>query len=50
MSMERKVGEEFFSGFYGTSYEVFETSTETCEGCAFLNGTNLNGECKAVYK
>lgn len=50
MSMERKVGEEFFSVFYGTSYEVFETSRETCEGCAFFNGTNLKGECKAVYK
>ena len=47
--MERKVGEEFFSGFYGKNYEVIETERETCTECAFLNGTEMKGDCIAIY-
>ncbi len=57
MSMERKVGDEFFSGFYGTSYEVKESSRDTCDGCAFTNGINRcngvfeeTGDCSLKYR
>lgn len=32
---ERKIGDEFFSGFYGKNYEV--CSSESCEGCDFAS-------------
>ena len=44
--MERKVGEEFFSGFYGTSYKVIESLRDTCNGCDFYN----IGRCKGVLE
>ena len=43
--MDREVGEEFFSGFYGKSYKVIN-SKGTCTGCAFNTGIG----CRAVYK
>ena len=57
MSMERKVGDEFFSGYYGTSYKVIPSSRDTCDGCAFSNGTNRckgvleeTGDCASIYR
>lgn len=36
--LERKVGDEFFSGFYGKSYKVCRPkSANKCIGCAFDN-------------
>ncbi len=38
--LERKVGDEFFSGFYGKSYKVCLPKTcKKCEGCAFSKCT-----------
>ena len=57
MSMERKVGDEFFSGFYGASYEVCEAELEgTCRGCAFQAVIGCNacledtGHCSATHR
>ena len=53
--MERKVGDEFFSGFYGTSYKVIQTSRDTCNGCAFSNGIcngvlEETGDCSSIHR
>lgn len=55
--MDRKVGEEFFSGFYGTSYKVIESPNGKCNGCAFNNGINRcngileeTGDCSLKFR
>lgn len=55
--MERKVGEEFFSGFCGESYEVCEAELEgTCLGCDFQAGIGFkacledDGYCSATHR
>ena len=38
--LERKVGDEFFSGFYGKSYKVCRPkAANKCIGCAFSKRT-----------
>lgn len=47
--LERKVGDEFFSGFYGKSYKVCTSKRASdCPECAF-HGNNLN-TCKGLYE
>jgi hypothetical protein len=55
--MEREVGEEFYSGFYGESYEVCEAELEgTCLGCAFKTRIGCKacsedtGTCSAIQR
>lgn len=57
MIMERKVGEEFFYGFFGDSYEVCEAELQgTCRGCAFITRIGCNahseeiGNCSAIHR
>lgn len=59
MSMERKVGEEFFSGFYGESYEVCNAEIiHTCIGCDFRTFNKIGckgvleetGDCSSKYR
>ena len=41
--LERKVGDEFFSGFYGKSYKVCNPkASNKCVGCAFAKATSAN--------
>lgn len=41
--LERKVGDEFFSGFYGKSYKVLRPkSVNKCVGCDFAKATSAN--------
>lgn len=49
--LERKVGDEFFSGFYGKSYKVCRPKVANkCIGCAFskVHHTYI-GKQKGVY-
>lgn len=40
--LERKVGDEFFSGFYGKSYKVCRPkAADKCVGCAFAKVTSV---------
>lgn len=49
--LERKVGDEFFSGFYGKSYKVCRPkSANKCVGCAFSKCTQASiAENTGVY-
>ena len=47
--LERKVGDEFFSGFYGKSYKVCTSKRASdCSECAFQG--KVRGTCNALVE
>lgn len=56
--LERKIGDEFFSGFYGKSYKVCKPKVSNkCVGCAFDKANKAyiheNSEqhiCNGIYE
>ena len=47
--LERTVGDEFFSGFYGRSYKVCRPKKpNNCSECAF--GGGVSNTCKGVLE